>query len=780
MEELFIKLLNMSITASWLILAVILCRLLFKKAPKWMNYLLWGMVAVRLICPVSVESALSLIPSTETVVRDIQHEGVPVIDSGSHVIDNVINNPVLSTIEKSETAEESAVLQEVEGEMVQEADGVKTSQNEMLQKDFFKIVTIVWIAGIAVMFVYCFISYIRLWRKTREAVRLRENIWQCDNIGTAFIMGIFRPQIYIPSSLDGEQMDCVLSHEKSHIKCFDHLWKPIGFAILTIYWFHPLVWVAYILLCKDIEIACDARVVKKMNLEQKKAYSKALLECSVSRYMISACPVAFGEVGVKTRVKSVLHYQKPAVWISVIAIFVCGLSVAGFLTNPKETYSPPRTYGNYLWVSSYYPDYAPSVSLRLDGSGWISRDTNIEIGRSTYTVENNELFICNNDGRQIVFYMEGDTLRLDRTRSSQSYMEEYWGSSEEKIADGAIFISEEYALANHRSREPLARLLDNEGQKLLYKAQYMSNVIVRYYDKDGNYIERVGSTLNPCGPVVDEKDYVLKTYMFCFDEEYFGRDEDSKRYVSSANIRMYYAYEWLVPSNKIAYADEVMINWSDDRFVLVEDSFKKIDKYTIDGVEFVTEYNTEYTKTSDGGIKWNINLNPDTEAVPDRLYGSGSFEIVTKECLGKIGKNTFCSKYTHGTDWKTSIVNESQFDYKWLAHDVQLEDYDYLLSGEYVYSNEEENSDTSRINFYGWSYQLRKSELSGHIEWGAYEADGNIITLLSDDGLYYYVFEVTEDGLVYDASKSHALHEDSKQGEFTTPLPDGAVFKKVE
>lgn len=311
MSDLFINLLNMSITASWLVLAVIVLRFLLKKAPKWINAVLWSFVGFRLVCPFSFESVLSLIPSAETVPTDIVYSQSPTIHSGIPVLNSTVN-PIISESFAPDVTASANLLQIVTA-----------------------IASAVWIIGIAAMILYAVISFVRLHKKVCEGVVLKDNIWLCDRIDTPFILGVFRPRIFIPSGMAESDMEYVIAHENAHLKRRDHWWKPLGFILLTVYWFNPVMWVAYILLCRDIELACDEKVLKEMGADIKKSYSEALINCSVSRRTISACPLAFGETGVKGRIKSVLSYKKPTLWIIIIAVISCIVVAVCFLTNPK-------------------------------------------------------------------------------------------------------------------------------------------------------------------------------------------------------------------------------------------------------------------------------------------------------------------------------------------------------------------------------------------------------------------------------------------------------------
>lgn len=310
MNELFLKIINMSISASWLVLAVLLLRFVLKKAPKWVNVLLWGIVAVRLAFPFSIESALSLIPSAETIPPNIGMNSTPTINSGINAINNAVN-PIISQSNTPMAGASVNPLQITIG-----------------------IFEYIWIFGMIALALYTAISYWRLHRKVDTAVRYKDNIFQSENVKSPFVLGIIKPRIYLPFNMNGQDLEHVVAHEQTHIHRKDHWWKPLGFLLLTIHWFNPLMWLAYVLLCRDIELACDEKVIKELGNEQRADYTQALVACSVNRRMIAACPLAFGEVGVKERVKSVMNYKKPAFWVIILAVIACVIVAVCFLTNP--------------------------------------------------------------------------------------------------------------------------------------------------------------------------------------------------------------------------------------------------------------------------------------------------------------------------------------------------------------------------------------------------------------------------------------------------------------
>lgn len=311
MAAVFLKLLNLSISASWLVLAVLVLRLVSKRSPKWMNVLLWGIVALRLVLPFSVESALSLIPSAETVSPAVvQFDPAPTITSGVSIIDNAVN-PSLS----------------------EHFAAVPTMSVNPLYV-WTEIAGWVWLIGLGAMLLYALVSYLRLRRRVSVSLPVQDHIYLCDAISSPFILGVVKPHIYLPSGLDEVQRQNVLSHEQAHLARRDHWWKPLGFALLAVYWFNPVLWLAYALLCRDIELACDERVIRTMDESAVKTYSTVLLACSMPRKAVITSPLAFGEVGVKERVKNALHYKKPAFWVVAASVTVCIVVAVCFLTNP--------------------------------------------------------------------------------------------------------------------------------------------------------------------------------------------------------------------------------------------------------------------------------------------------------------------------------------------------------------------------------------------------------------------------------------------------------------
>ena len=310
MGTVFLQFLNMSITASFLIVAVILLRIIFKNMPKWIRCLMWGMVGVRLAVPFSFESVFSVIPNAQSYDNSS-------VSSTAYVATDV-----------------SAYSQNVSNEVV-------NSPFNLLS-----VISVLWIVGIVIMLGYMLGSYIRVHLLVRESVKVKENIWMCDHINSPFVLGVFNPKIYLISDMNKKEIDYVVAHERAHLKRHDNIWKPLGFVLLCIYWFNPLCWLAYRLFNKDIELACDEKVIKDLGKKSKKAYSNALLSCSAESKLISACPLAFGENNVKQRIKNVLSYKNPKIYVVVSALAVCAVVGVMFMTNPLSASAKDESVKN--------------------------------------------------------------------------------------------------------------------------------------------------------------------------------------------------------------------------------------------------------------------------------------------------------------------------------------------------------------------------------------------------------------------------------------------------
>lgn len=335
MEALFLSFWNRSVSAGWLILAAVILRLALKKAPKSSACLLWLLVGIRLVCPFSIQSAASLLPSAEMIPQTVLTQPPPQIHTGIEVLNSGIN--------------EQLAIRYVEGVTVPAGQTRSIAQ----------LCAVVWVLGMAAMALWGLAGWLRLRRRVAEAVPDGDGVWLCDSIASPFPLGVLQPRIYLPSGLEEDSRTYVVAHERAHIRRLDHLAKPAAFLLLSVYWFQPLVWLAYVLLCRDIELACDERVIRELGAACKKPYAEALLRCSVRRSGAVICPLAFGEVGIKERVKNVLNYKKPSFWAVAASLVVCSVAAVCFLTDPVEAQNKaePVPTSQPVNLSGHHPDH---------------------------------------------------------------------------------------------------------------------------------------------------------------------------------------------------------------------------------------------------------------------------------------------------------------------------------------------------------------------------------------------------------------------------------------
>ena len=391
MSGFFVHLFNLSVSSAWLIAAVILLRLFIKKvAPRWTVCLLWAIVGLRLIIPFSIESEISLLPSAQTIDPDALYysEILPdteYIQSGLHTVDDRLNDVISSSSEKTE--------------------------NPLIA--FAEAGSVIWIVGAAGMLLYAIINYLILKRRISESLPDGAVIRRSENVGSPFILGVIKPKIYLPFGISPETEAHIIAHEMAHLKRRDHLIKPFGYILFTVYWFNPLVWIAYILLCRDIEIACDEKVVSKMSEDARKAYAGSLLQCGIKRSSIAACPVAFGEVGVKERIKNALTYKKPLFWVIIVAVIISiALSVFFFTAPPTDEASIESN------VESVESDEA-------DDSSEISEESEVIESEdiSDYSEPISDESIDSNDKTNIPIKYEGSILAYTYSGEADRYIE---------------------------------------------------------------------------------------------------------------------------------------------------------------------------------------------------------------------------------------------------------------------------------------------------------------------------------------------------------------------
>lgn len=346
MADVFIKTLNMGIAAGWLIVAVVVLRVILKRAPKRFRLLLWAVVGLRLVLPVSIESALSLVPSAQTLPEGVMYAAAPELNTGIAALNDAIN-PAFTAVFAPEPAASANPLQVL-----------------------LPAASVIWLAGAAAMLLWALVSWLRLRRRVADAVLLEGNVFESERVASPFVLGLIRPRIYLPFGLDEGAREQVLTHERAHIARGDHVIKPIGWLILAVYWYNPLVWLAYALFCRDIELACDERVIRRLPVSGRADYSQALLDLSRPHHGVGACPLAFGESAVKCRVKSVLTYKRPEFWLIMLAAVLCIGAAVCFLTDPKaeaddSVQNDSHDYGIPITVTAVLPENFPEQVLEF-------------------------------------------------------------------------------------------------------------------------------------------------------------------------------------------------------------------------------------------------------------------------------------------------------------------------------------------------------------------------------------------------------------------------------
>ena len=365
MNTLFLKIFEMSVTACWVVLAVILMRLILTRAPKWIRVILWSFVGLRLVLPFSIESIFSMIPR-------VSSSPITIYETETQAI--VLDLPLFN--------------QNIDSLTPNVGDSA-----DPLQILIF-VISIVWILGVIAMLGYLLITYLKIKSKVKEAVLLEGNIWVCDNVTTPFILGVIKPKIYLPSSMDKSDIEFVIAHEKAHLRRLDHLWKPFAFLLLCVYWFNPLLWLAYTLLCRDIELACDEKVLNELGTEVKKPYCEALLNCSINRKTISACPLAFGENGIKRRVKSVLSFKPAGIIITALSVSLAIIVAITFLTDPENEDVKPNDLNVSQTENSHNVNFATN--------------NNVVISANSFGIDDGKPYIAitlkNNSDQNVVLY----------------------------------------------------------------------------------------------------------------------------------------------------------------------------------------------------------------------------------------------------------------------------------------------------------------------------------------------------------------------------------------
>ncbi len=733
--EMFLNILNVSITASWLVLAVLLARLLLKKAPKWVNCLLWGIVALRLLVPINIESALSLVPSSETIpVSDIYttqagantQSIVPQIDSGFQVVDSVVQ-PIIN----------------------------ETSTRPVLQSNV-SIIACVWLAGVVAMLIYAFISFLKVKKSIAPAVKLKENIYICDNIATPFILGIVRPKIYLPSSLYKEDVLYVIDHEKSHIKRLDHLWKPMGFLVLTLYWFNPVMWVAYIYLCKDIELACDEKAIKEFDIEAKKEYSNALINCSSQRRLVSACPLAFGETGVKNRIKSVLSYKKPAFWIIVISVILCVVISVGFLTSPVA-----------------------GVPAVVEGKGYSiisQRDTAIYLNIPK-AVFNDDIYTEKGQ-----LFREGEVKAFEHNNvfdNSRSQTDIYLASA--RVQNDEVYLSFKFSYEKLQDCGIIYTGYTTVGKKYTYSVAVrdVNSLVIdgeHYYEDE--CVVRTGTTQTSKGEtefsVKLSKDAFLKAQkqitfdVFCTRIAYekkslfSGLDEEMTEAIEEG-ILVNEGYERKYKEDNFSCASFIPLRIQKKQeeikiFAIVQATEFDLSEGKVEAVAIRGASPVVLTIAEDDGDGYYLK-----EYVP-WLLSETKNEF--PENLQEIAANAI--GYYYDVLHEKNLVKAEQYFSK------EFKDY----AGKYVYYGSEEYVKPSLLLKENGEAIFNISSYSSFMPVGTYNIADGVLTLVTYDGLKAYTFNVTEKGFEFDAHNSSSLptyNNPSSTGKYN-PVPNKAVF----
>ncbi len=831
MEQLFLKILNMSITAGWIVIAVLLFRTVFKKAPKWINVCMWALVGIRLVLPFSFESVFSLIPSAKPVPENIMYTQTPSLQTGIPVINSTVN-PIIS---------ESL------------APNPGDSANPMQILVF--IAAVAWLIGIFAMAVYAAVSYFAVKRKVREAAILKDNVMICDGIATPFILGIIKPKIYLPSTLSEKDATYVIAHERAHLKRGDHFIKPLGFLLLSVYWFNPLLWAAYVFLCRDIELACDEKVIKDMGEEIKKPYSEALVNCSMKRRMVAACPLAFGETGVKTRVKGILKYKKPAIIIVVLSLIACAVFALCFLTNPKtsvndklsvfidctlaEKYQTKETHGHascldwevigtktkgsektlYMWV--LYEEYSFDGTDLHHESGahtFTSVTVRKEDGNYTlteYRVPRDGSYYDDDIKEMVPFYLYKKALDSQRYYEGQhekciKLALEYFGISQSFI--GGVDGPSNVVSTKKLTLEDLITL-SKKGDDLKWSDfdgytcyETGSGLYIKVYEIDEMFSLSIGGSYN-----METDEYeAMYFYLSAYDitdvlmdirygdvEEFISQHKDNpiaKELSASwhlcpvganenvySELIKYYGVPKDASLNHILYLNTVKITSTKEfeEFIKRMDplmdfslSYPDKDAFTTPSFDSIKgEYTSEYFKNNTLFLVY-INSGP-----PERYTVARAFIIEEELSIG-IAETLYASTDTKAEGWLmcVSLSNDDITEAKdYSAFISESYDPDSILMdlpvASYHYTGSKV-SDPYKPSVYlcrDGTFQFNFSPLDSSINDGTYAVAGERLVLASHDGTSVWYFDIENQNLVFDKEHSSKIR--------FTDIPDGAVFE---
>lgn len=748
MGDFFLRLFNLSVNASYLVLAVLLARLLLKKAPKWVNCILWGIVGLRLVFPFEIESFLSLIPSPEFVPDSMVYTNGAANVTGGEALSYIGNNPVDYSLG---------------------IDGGRLVFNEITAPDAdaisplliaTNVLSIVWVVGVAVMLVCSFISFMKVKKSVREAMHVQDNIYLCDNISTPFILGIIKPKIYLPSSLYKEDVLYVIDHENAHIKRLDHLWKPLGYLLLTVYWFNPVMWLAYIFLCKDIELACDEKVIRELDKDSKKEYSNALINCSSQRRLISACPLAFGETGVKNRIKSVLSYKKPAFWVIIIALVLCVAVSVGFLTVPLSgTASNILNENGYTIVSQ--KEEAVYLNLPVDA---VTDEIYNEDGQ---IFKENEIVVFENVAS--AHSLSQTNIYLTNVIARETRIDLYFRFSYNELRESGIIYS---GYKHTEQGYPYTVDVKDVNSVYIDGEHYYENDVATGFLSGPN--DSKGST--EFGVSVS-KDAFLKA------KESFGFEIFCTKtgYEKNSQYR-------LIDDDLCRFIEETILEkegWTttQDKFSCVSFIPLKAEKVKGNTKVYLCAQWNEYEMVN-GTMVFSGEKTPHLATVTIKSDGSG-YSLVDywsldgyKSSVAQIQEH-FPEKY-----WEEAY-NGIGYYYDVLHMKNQAKANEFFAgrtkdyTGEYIFYGSREAIKPTLVLKENNSFVFNYSHLSSEFLTGKYEMQDGYHLMLYAEKNKSYCFTVTDEGFVFDAFNSSEIPEykvSADSSETYCPVPDNAVF----
>ncbi len=782
MEAVFLKLLNMSIAAGWLVLAVAALRFLLKKAPKAIRCVLWALVGIRLICPFSFVSALSLIPSAETVSPDILYSQAPTIHTGISALNRTVN-PIIS-------------------ESLSPSVGASVNPLQVITS----AATVVWIIGVAILLAYAAISYLRLRRRVGAAMRLRDDLWLCDDISSPFILGFFKPRIYLPSHMDEMQLAHVIAHENAHIRRHDHWWKPIGFFLLAVYWFNPLMWLAYILLCRDIELACDEKVIKDLSVTEKKAYSEALLSFSVPQRMITACPLAFGEVGVKERIRNVLSYKKPAFWIIVAAAAACVALAVCFLTNPKDEQDLSfLNYENFVTLAAQSDTLSVHISNQsdsventvdgnnlaafLDNASWtpqrgILRSVQRETDKNSTAFiqiqfnENVWMTIFDTDTAYVYSNGQGRYYRTQDGDYKKALVLVSSSDSSGIVADSSVLTLNDVIVLSQKG-DGLS-WVDFDSYSYIETG---SGLYIRVYEINSLFSLWIG------GGLTSEKPMYIYLKADTGTDDYIDiRTEDVTAFISAHKDALLdvAVSAAILEHNSGKYSDSDFACESHVTLATLpgerwdEDSNSMIKTVEIYLMALYQEYQysgSSFSNTGGSHIPCVLTFDDTKAGYALTDYWEPRDGSYYKPDIEKRFRGLDAATISAALDTQKYIsAQQKECDEKaeqylaGLTSDGAAGGLDVEPIRVYVFEESEDVVKPSVALYENGEFSFTFSALSSYLGHGTYEISDNRMILKTDDGNYQYVFEMVDDALVFDADNS------SSQTWFSG-IYDGAVFK---